>query len=751
MLMRQKTGLALASSCGAAMAFLMATSALAQTVPAPPAPTSPAPPQAAAADDKSAPVMEEIVVTADRKNSYSADLVQAGSFRGARQLDTPLTVSVITGELLKSEQAVDLIDALRNTASVSSSGVGPLVYNNVSIRGITVDTRSNFRLDGSLPVLSSIAFPLEDKDRVEVLKGASALYYGFSNPSGIVNLVMKRPTQDPYAEITALGNGYGAGGLAIDVSGTYNMVGARINALQSSLNSGIKNTVGERSFISGAFDIKPIEDLTIQLDFEHIFKKLPEPGVFRFTSAPASTLANFYPRILLPRLTDPSNNFGPTWGVNRAEEDNVLLKANYHISDSWSFIADYGTSNLSRIRRLSQLNPTNINTGEGQLTISMQNSRFSNQYIRGELGGTFYTGPLLHEVLIGISQNLKDSTSPVATKALCPGATPSAPMVTCTQNYFNPRPIPETAIPLQFADTNRINDIGYYVFDTIKYQEWLQVLGGIRYSDYTESDNTTGVDTFKAQPVSSSVGVVVKPYEWASIYGTYIEGLETTPPAPTTATNANQQLGATESTQYEAGIKVEPWKGLLIQLAYFDISRGSTYVNAANTYVLDGEASYKGEEISVSGEITDDFSLYANATYLDAKQDSGAPTIVTVSKGVTTVSATAVGKHIEATPALSFSVSGEYRFTGWLPGFSMTAGAYYTGKQAINALNQAFVPDYMTFAAGAAYRTELYGHMTTFRINGDNIFNTRYWASTGGLVLGEGLPASVKFSVSTKF
>jgi peptide/nickel transport system substrate-binding protein len=69
-----------------------------------------------------------------------------------------------------------------------------------------------------------------------------------------------------------------------------------------------------------------------------------------------------------------------------------------------------------------------------------------------------------------------------------------------------------------------------------------------------------------------------------------------------------------------------------------------------------------------SGEITDDFSLYANATYLDAKQDSGAPTIVTVSKGVTTVSATAVGKHIEATPALSFSVSGEYRFTDWLPG-----------------------------------------------------------------------------------
>src|SRR5262245_8708602 len=83
-----------------------------------------------------APTLDEVVITADRQGSYSADLVQAGSFRGARQLDTPLTVSVIPNALLQSQQAQSLLDALRNTAGVSPSQTSPTVYNNLAIRGI---------------------------------------------------------------------------------------------------------------------------------------------------------------------------------------------------------------------------------------------------------------------------------------------------------------------------------------------------------------------------------------------------------------------------------------------------------------------------------------------------------------------------------------------------------------------------------------------------------------------------------------
>jgi len=301
------------------------------------------------------------------------------------------------------------------------------------------------------------------------------------------------------------------------------------------------------------------------------------------------------------------------------------------------------------------------------------------------------------------------------------------------------------------ADTTRIKDVGYYAFDRLTVIDWLDVLGGVRYSDYTESDVTTNTNTFAATPLSYSYGFVLKPRPWASLYGTFIQGLETTPGAPITANNYGEQLPATESTQREAGIKVEPRKGLLVQAAYFAINRASTFTNAQNFYVQDGRAEYKGEELSVTGEMTHDLSIYGSALFLQAEQVNGAPTTVVTSKGVTTVTPTSNGRQIENVPKRQFSIAGEYRLSRLFTGLSVTAGAYYTGPRAINQLNSAFVPGYTLLDAGAAYSTLWGGHPLMFRLNGENITRRRYWASTGALILSEGPPGDVKFSVAWKY
>src|SRR5262249_21269929 len=183
----------------------------------------------------------------------------------------------------------------------------------------------------------------------------------------------------------------------------------------------------------------------------------------------------------------------------------------FKLSDTWNLTADYGTSRLVRQRYTPTLNPTNLVTGAGVMTISMQHSVFGNKNGRIELAGTFYTGPVINEVLIGASRNVKDAFTPTAIRALCPGATPTAPQVACTQNFYQPHPIPVTPFPSVFvADTTRIDDRGAYVFERAKITEQLQLLAGIRKSDYTESDVTRNVDTFHATPFSHSYGVVYK-------------------------------------------------------------------------------------------------------------------------------------------------------------------------------------------------------------------------------------------------
>jgi iron complex outermembrane recepter protein len=163
-----------------------------------------------------------------------------------------------------------------------------------------------------------------------------------------------------------------------------------------------------------------------------------------------------------------------------------------------------------------------------------------------------------------------------------------------------------------------------------------------------------------------------------SLYGTYIDGLESTPPAPVSAANFGAILPATRSTQREAGIKMEPRASLLMQAAYFDIERGSAFVNAANVYVLDGRARFRGAEVSMTGEVTPDWSLYATAQFLSARQISAAATVTTTNPTTgATVVPTVLGRNIENAPERTVSLASEYRLRHLLPGFSINGAAYY--------------------------------------------------------------------------
>jgi iron complex outermembrane receptor protein len=65
-------------------------------------------------------------------------------------------------------------------------------WSSLSARGYTLDNRYNYRRDG-LPINAETAIALDNKERLELLKGTSGLQAGTSAPGGLVNLVVKRP------------------------------------------------------------------------------------------------------------------------------------------------------------------------------------------------------------------------------------------------------------------------------------------------------------------------------------------------------------------------------------------------------------------------------------------------------------------------------------------------------------------------------------------------------------------------------
>jgi iron complex outermembrane receptor protein len=426
-------------------------------------------------------------------------------------------------------------------------------------------------------------------------------------------------------------------------------------------------------------------------------------------------------------------------------------------SPAWALAASWGTSHIVRDRHFNTIDLDTYGpstTGNGVLSIGLQpGATFENTSSRVEMAGALASWFMQHELLLGTSRNVRDGFTSTTVPATCPGATPTAPRVPCRQNVFAPVDVPETAMPAPRGPRARIDDLGYYLFDRIEMTRRLQVLLGVRKTDYRESSLDTGAVTFEDDPTSVSYGVVVKPRPWLSVYGTYIEGLESTPAAPAAAVNVGQPMPATDSTQHEAGIKLEPRPGLLIQAAYFEIERGSAFVNGANVYVLDGRARFRGTEVSLTGEVTPNWSLYATGQVLDAKQISGAPTVITTnaSTGVVTVVPTVVGRAVENTPEHTFSFASEYRLAGRLSGLSVSGGVYYVSERAVNQFNQAFIPSYTLVDLGAAYTRTFRGAQTTIRLTSQNLANEEYFSSTGGNVIAQGPPRTLKLSVSTRF
>jgi iron complex outermembrane receptor protein len=436
--------------------------------------------------------LKEIVVTADRKGSQ---FVQVGSFRGATQLDTPLAISVVGRDLIDTQQASQMADILKNTPGVTMSQTSPTVYSNVAIRGILTENRTNYRMDGFLPVVNLIDMAIEDKERVEALKGASAIYYGFSPPSGIINMVMKRPTRDWMLGVKLFGNDHGRWGVHADMGDTLGIFGYRINAVYDEPDSGIANTHGTRTVIAGAFDIKPTDTLTIQINGEHLYKKVNEPGIWRLAPpaipttaaqlAALGTRVNLLPTqknpkgtIPLPPLLDPNTNFGPDWASNRAEESNAMAKVIWKFATNWELSAAAGFSNLRRDRHFNNVDWTQTNTNPArgpvgeyimtQLTTAI-GARVKNENYRVEVAGAFATGPIEHELLIGAAQLARRniSSSPASLNITClystatatlgqlvgtllagqavPAGTASFPS---TQNPFDPHPIPKPTLEM---------------------------------------------------------------------------------------------------------------------------------------------------------------------------------------------------------------------------------------------------------------------------------------------------------------
>jgi iron complex outermembrane recepter protein len=660
-------------------------------------------------------VLRPVVVT----GKMSPDTVGVGAFRDTAPLDVPLTNNVINREVLDSQGARTLYEALRNTAGISRTQLNGTTYDNIAIRGILVENRGNYRLNGSLPIVNLIDVPLENKEQIEVLKGASSLYYGLVPPSGIINYTTKRAGSKPVASVQTTISQNGTFGAHLDMGrrfGSQGEYGARVNLAAATERGPVDLIRGQRQLVSLAADAR-LSNAAIKLDVEQYAREISETPAIVMPAAIGGV-------ITLPKIPSNQQNIGAEWLKYDAKARNVLLRADWFATDSLTAMLEYGSARVERDRRYSQFQGYNSITGQGTLRIFFQNDQaYNNENIRTEVTSQLRGSNWKNETTVGLARNkrVQDITN--------------APTVDVPQNLYAPQSI--SFIPRtqpNASNPSNIRDDGIYFLNRLSLGDRWQLLTGLRRTDYSSQSLTT---RYWAKKVNPSVSAIFKPVPLVSVYASYLEGLEETGQAASNRANAGELLPPAITKQMELGAKAQLASGLLVQAATFDIKRASTTVDAANRFVLGGQSTYRGFEFSATGEINQQWRVVASLLAMDAKIKRATNPLEN-------------GKTPDNTPEQTGSVFVEHQFLN-IAGLSASAAAYYTGKRPLNNLNQGELPASTTFSAGVRYRTQLGGLQTNWQLNVDNLTNKTYWSNAGSGLLGVGAPRTIKLSAKVNF
>jgi TonB-dependent siderophore receptor len=222
--------------------------------------TTPAGPVDARAD-----AMEEVHVT--------ATVEQLVATRVPTPLhDIPQSVSVISSEQIRQQNAFELGDVMRNAPGIATRRSTSLDESAYS-RAFPVTT---YHVDGGSALRPSLtdlslyhaAPDMSEFDRVEVLRGSDALFTGNSYPGGTVSLVRKRPLSTPAVKVAATLGSWNNYRVELDATSPLSEDGtlrARADAVYASRDFFFDRAHLDRKKIFGVleYDFTPASTLTV--------------------------------------------------------------------------------------------------------------------------------------------------------------------------------------------------------------------------------------------------------------------------------------------------------------------------------------------------------------------------------------------------------------------------------------------------------------------------------------------------------
>jgi catecholate siderophore receptor len=533
----------------------------------------------------------------------------------ATKTDTPLmnipqTINVVTRDQLDDQAHHSLADILRYVPG-TTVGQGEGNRDQITLRG--QNTTADFFLDG---VRDDVQYyrGLYNIERVEILKGPYALIFGRGGGGGIINRVQKSPLSDDiiYAGQASI-NSFGAYDISADVNAPLSDLAAvRINAVYENLDSHRNFVGGERYAWNPYVAFKLNDAWKLGLSYEYVHdNRTTDRGI------PSIATAAGQPNRPIAGYRDQF--FGvPDVNYTQLQAHIAKLRLDGALASNVSFSGTILYGDYDKIYLNVYPNgAVTAQNGTVALAAYSDPTRRENFIAQANLVWDVETGALTHKILVGSEYGDQKSANRRFNGTL------STPTISLANPLF-------PTVNFNALSRDTVSDVKFfstYVQDQISFGEHIDVVAGLRYDNF----DIEGIDLLPAvdrpfarkdEKISPRLGLIFKPQENISLYGSYSQSfLPRSGDQFLALTVTQQNLAPEKFTNYELGAKWDVRPNLNMTLAVFQLERSNATTPDPSNPVASinvGTTRTQGAELSVTGNVTSSWQVHGGYSYQDA-------------------------------------------------------------------------------------------------------------------------------------
>lgn len=687
--------------------------------------------------------LDTIVITADQSIPYTSTKVNIEGFGTENLQKIPASVSILTADLIAEQHARVLSDVVKNDAAIGDGYAAIGYYPNFVSRGFALDLSSSYLINGNV-IRGEQNVALENKERVEILKGISAIQSGMSTPGGVVNYVTKRP-KDIQA-LTFSADQHGQFSVATDLGGFWGdeqQFGYRINLVNEQMDSYVDHVEGERYLAALALDWKMSAQSKVELDLEA--QRSEQKSVPGYQLLDGKVPENVKWERLLGYQT---------WGKPVTIDSlNSSLKYSYALNSDWNLglvaahsksrVDDYSSFAYGYYRE-GCLEAYSCNTfgKAGEYDIyDYQNpdETFKTNQFKVKLDGVIDTNWAQHYLNFDITQTNKS-------RDRFAGVNEWIGVGNIYTETIDFSPVTASAGPKYQALKSK--QTAFTALDRIEWNEhWTTLIGGKWIELDEQAYDAEGKQVIKVRDTDLAkflpqFAISYSPLESTTVYASYAKGLSDGKTAPWFAENAAETLAPIYSEQYEIGFK-QQIHDFLLTAAVFDLRQDNQYskpISGLRYFIAEGEQHSQGLELGLNGALTDHLALTSSLALTKNRLEN--------------VEAVEYGNHqAQNVPKARFATHLRYNVPS-IAGFTILAGGQYSSSKYANKEGAAKVAGYSVVDLGAAYQFKLNTTDALLRLNINNLFNKKYWRDAGEflgddyLFLGSPRTATLSFNLN---